>query len=257
MPIHRDATNSVKILNIPIDQIDLAGVLERCREWLSGSGGHQIATVNPEFVMTSQRDEKFAHVLQNTALNIADGVGLLYVSRLLFEKKLYRVTGVELTEQLAALCGEMGKTIYLVGAGPDVAEQTAEVLKKKHPSLIIVGAEEGIAAGMPESEREAANKELIENIVSVAPDVLLVAFGAPKQDLWIARYLSQLSSVKIAVGVGGTFDYIAGVVPYAPYWIRTLGLEWLYRLATQPHRFNRIVTATIRFPLAALLNSFK
>src|ERR1035437_9931683 len=112
-----NARDIVIILDIPIDRIDLSGVLTYCRKWLESDGGHQIATVNPEFIMTSQSNAEFAKALQDSDLNIADGIGLLYVSRMLHggEKKLSRVTGVELSEKLSELCADMEKKIYLIG----------------------------------------------------------------------------------------------------------------------------------------------
>jgi len=245
------------ILGVRIDRIRIWKLREQCRIWLSGDHKKgslaRVVTVNPEFVMEAQKNKEFRDVLNTADCAIADGIGLFFASLLLYgyKKRLYRITGVELTWLLAELCSMLGKKLYLVGGMKGVAEKAAIVLKKKYPSLQIVGAEEGIPHIVTRAST-AFQEGLCWRITDTAPDVLLVAFGAPKQDLWIATYAPLLPTVKIAVGVGGTFDYIAGVVPYAPQWVRDIGFEWTYRLLTQPHRWRRIVTAVILFPFTII-----
>ncbi|MEK7122610.1 MAG: WecB/TagA/CpsF family glycosyltransferase, partial [Patescibacteria group bacterium] len=185
-------------------------------------------------------------------------VGLFFASWFLhgWRHRLFRVTGVDFTWMLAELCAKQGKRIYLLGAGKGVAQKCALVLQKKYPSLQIVGAQEGIPKVVTKTS-DVYDRQLCEKIIAVHPDVLLVAFGAPRQDLWIAQNAHRLPGVRIAVGVGGTFDYLAGVVPYAPKWIRDIGFEWTYRLMTQPYRWRRIVTAVVRFPLTVFWMSFR
>lgn len=249
------------LLGVPVEILSKQEIFLLCKKWIleSSENSHcyQISTVNPEFLMEARKNQKFLQVLQKADLRIADGFGLVCASVLLygFKKKLFRMTGGELTDILAQLCAETGKKIYLIGADSGIAEKAAQVLQKKFPSLIIAGAEEGILKDAKDSSM--LSEKLCARISASGTDVLLVAFGAPKQDLWIAENRERLPGVKIAVGVGGTFDYLAGVVPYAPRVMRALGLEWLFRLATQPHRLNRIVTAVIRFPIAVMFEKFK
>lgn len=245
------------ILGVRVDRISLHELQERCRVWLSreehGSGCVRVVTVNPEFVMEAQRNTEFRSILNSADCAIADGIGLFFASLVLYgwQQRLFRVTGVELTWLLADLCSTLGRRLYLLGGGPGVAQKTAEVLRKKYSTLQIVGADEGIPQIVTQASR-LFQEDLCQRIANTTPDVLLVAFGAPKQDAWIAKYASLVPTVKIAVGVGGTFDYIAGIVPYAPQWIRDIGFEWTYRLMTQPHRWRRIVTAVVLFPLAVM-----
>lgn len=249
------------LFGVPIEIFSKQDIFLLCKKWIleSDENGHfrQIATVNPEFLMEARKNSGFLRVLQKADLRIADGFGLVCASVLLygFKKKLFRMTGVELADILARLCMETGKKIYLVGADPGVAEKAAQVLQKKFPSLIVAGAEEGMPKDLKDSSM--LSEKLCTRISASGADVLLVAFGAPKQDLWIAENKERLSGVKIAVGVGGTFDYLAGLVPYAPRVMRVLGLEWLFRLGTQPHRLNRIITAVVRFPIAVIFEKFK
>lgn len=250
-------------------KVNILGVLvsrtgiREAREYLSQSLAgryegllHQIVTVNPEFVMEAQKNPKFRNVLNGASLALADGVGLVLASVFLcgWKHRLLRITGVECVVMLARLCVRTGNHIYLLGAGPGVAERFADVLRRRYPNLHIAGAEEGIKKSESGNvNQESLDKEICQRITDAKTDVLLVAFGAPKQDLWIARNADRLSGVRIAVGVGGAFDYLADMVPRAPAWMRSIGLEWLCRLFSQPQRIGRIVTAVIRFPLAVLL----
>ena len=237
------------ILDVSIELFNKEEVLSLCQTWLYSSELHQIVTVNPEFLMESRRNHEFFNVLQKAQLRIADGFGLVLISRILYGKqgRLFRMTGVDLVYLLSDLCAQNGKSVYLMGGDPEVAGRAARALQKKYPSLIISGAEEGLP-----KQGGGSDDGLCQRIFAAQTDVLFVALGAPRQDLWIARNKEKLHGVSIAVGVGGTFDYLAGTVPYAPRIVRSLGLEWLFRLITQPHRLNRIFTAVIRFPIAVL-----
>lgn len=242
----------IDILGIHVDKTGIQELRGYCFELLTNTEQrppHQIVTVNPEFVMEAQRNNEFRDVLNNAGLALADGIGLVFASWFLrgWKNRLSRITGVDFTLMLAELCGKTGKSIYLLGAGSGVAKKAADILIQKYPTLRIAGAEEGIQKIIVD---HVFNEQICKRIVNAGADVLLVAFGAPKQDLWIAQNSWRLEGVRIAVGVGGTFDYLAGVVSYAPAWIRGIGLEWLYRLMKQSHRFWRIYTAVIRFPFA-------
>lgn len=248
----------VNILGVLVSRIGIREVRERFVQWLVGRHDgllHQVVTVNPEFVMEAQKNGEFRNVLNNSLLALADGVGLVCASVFLYgwKNRLLRMTGVECMVMLARLCARTGNSIYLLGAEQGIAERVAGSLQRRHVALRIAGAEEGIKkdeSGI--MNHESGDKEICRRIVDAKTDVLFVALGAPKQDLWIARNASRLPGVRIAVGVGGAFDYLADLVPRAPAWMRSTGFEWLYRLFTQPRRFRRIVTAVIRFPLAVL-----
>ncbi len=219
---------------------------------------HHITTINPEFLVEASKNKEFFSILNVADVNVPDGIGLMFAAKFLFGKsrKLPRVTGVDVTWRLVEFCAETGRSMYLVGAAKGVAEKVQDVLEKKFPTLNIVGAEEGIPKNTVHGSRftvvSEEDEKLCDRIRKAAPDVLLVAFGAPKQEVWIAHHRHDFPSVRIAVGVGGTFDYISGIVSYAPSVVRKFGLEWLYRLVIQPRRAKRIFTAVVRFPLAVL-----
>lgn len=238
--------HSITILGVRIDNVTLDEAAEQIAQFIAARTTHQIVTVNPEFVMEAQHNAAFAHVLRRAALAVPDGFGLLLVARWLGQPLQERVPGVELTERLAVLSARKGYRLFLLGAAPGVAATTARVLEQRFPGVMIAG----YYAGSPRPEDEATIRA---HVLAAKPDILLVAYGAPAQDLWIARNQALLQ-VPVAIGVGGTFDYLSGNVQRAPRWLRAIGLEWLFRLLRQPWRWKRIWTAVVRFPIAVWWN---
>lgn len=236
-PLH-----SITLLDVRVDDVTMDQALDMIAAFIDQGGPHHVVTVNPEFVMAAQRDPAFRAVLNAAQLAVPDGVGLNVAARWTGQQLRGRVPGVELCERLAALSAQRGYRIYLLGAAPGVAQTTAAVLERRFPGVVIVGC----FAGSPRLEDEA---EIRERIRVARPDLLLVAYGAPQQDLWIARQQPMLK-IPVALGVGGTFDFLSGRVVRAPGWMRRLGLEWLFRLIRQPWRWRRIWTAVVRFPLS-------
>lgn len=244
----RASVPRISILGIPVDNITEDEALVQIHGWITARTPQQICTVNPEFVMAAQHSRVFWRVLQTAALNTPDGFGLLLVARLRRTPFRARVTGIALTERIACEAAHHGWSLFLLGAAPGVAADAAATLCARYPGLTVAGC----YAGSPRPEDEAQ----IRRLIGVArPDLLLVAYGHPAQELWIARNQTLLG-VPVAIGVGGTFDEITGRVPRAPIWMHRLGLKWLYRLITQPWRWRRIVTAVPVFLWAALREQF-
>lgn len=235
---------SVSILGLPIHAVTTRETLEWMAAAIAERRPRQICTANPEFVMRAQRDSEFREVLKGADLVLPDGVGLLWAARWLGARLPERVAGSDLIYRIAEGGAARGWRLYLLGAAEGVAEKTAHLLAARCPGLNVVGT----FAGSPAASE--ANG-LIARIRAAQPDVLLVAYGAPQQDVWIARYRNRLN-VPVSMGVGGTFDFVAGVAQRAPLWVRRLGLEWLHRLWWQPWRARRIFTAAVLFPLAVL-----
>ncbi len=192
---------------------------------------HQIATVNPEFVMLARRDREFGEVLEGADLCMPDGIGLLWAARRLGQALPERVTGSDGLPIIAQEAAKQGWRLYLLGAAPGVAGQAAAVLAARFEGLSVAGT----FAGSPS---DADAPALVARIRAAAPQILFVAFGAPAQDLWIHRYKAELA-VPVMLGVGGAFDHLAGVRRRAPRWVQRLNLEWLFRLITQPWRWRR------------------
>lgn len=278
----------VDILGVKIYNLTMTEALDRIEEMILEGGKHQVVTANPEFLMLAQKDTDFRRILNQADLAIADGVGLLAAAKYLsmpvttvpvlreFQKitqgiwvgvsVLFRrenldaiveqIAGADLIMNLAKLSDKKGYSFYLLGGAHRVAERTGEVFASSFPGLKVVGADDG---GSIESNIEARAKEdqkIVDRINKTSPDILLVAFGAPKQEKWIARYLQQLR-VKVAIGVGGTFDYMLKSPPRAPQILRSRGLEWLYRLVKEPGRFRRVFAAFPLFPLRVAYHRLK
>ncbi len=223
----------VRILGVRVDDVTMDEAIERLEEMVSVGGPHQVVTVNPEFIMRAQQDAAFRQVLEEADLAIPDGQGLLWAARLLGRPLRQRVAGSDLVPALAAHSALRGYRLYLLGAAPGVAEQAAAVLRRQYPGIRIVGT----YAGSPAPAEEG---DIVARIVAVRPDFLFVAYGAPAQDLWIHRNQQKLQ-VPVAIGVGGTLDFIAGVRKRAPRWMQRLGLEWLFRLVQEPRRWRRML----------------
>jgi N-acetylglucosaminyldiphosphoundecaprenol N-acetyl-beta-D-mannosaminyltransferase len=232
----------ITLLGVRVDDVTMDETLAQIAAFVHQGGPHQIVTVNPEFVMTAQKHQAFAEALQRADLAVADGTGLTLAARWTGQQLRGRVAGVELCERLAGLSEQHGWSIYFLGAAPGVAEAAAAALKRRFPGMVLAGT----YAGTPQ---QADEPKIRQRILAAKPDILLVAYGAPAQDIWIARNQPQLD-VPVAIGVGGTFDYVSGQVLRAPMWMRRLGLEWLFRLIRQPWRWKRIWTAVVRFPVA-------
>ncbi len=240
----------IDILGISINNYYLAEVLNKIREFLNSDKQHYIVTTNPEFIMAARKDDEFRNILNKADLSIADGMGIKFAARYLGQKLKQRITGVELLWEIAKLAEQEGKSIYLLGSKKGVPEQAAFQILQKHPNITIAGAE----CGYRRWHRRIKDEKLVDMVNRRRPDILFVAFGHQKQEKWIYHNLPKMPSVKVMMGVGGSFDYISGKIKRAPKWMRTLGLEWLYRLMRQPWRLPRIITAVIRFSFAVIKN---
>jgi N-acetylglucosaminyldiphosphoundecaprenol N-acetyl-beta-D-mannosaminyltransferase len=239
--------NRIRILGLPVDAITYDEWLDLIRQWVDEPGTHQphhVCTINPEFIMIAQDDPNFRHILMRADLCVPDGVGLLWAAKHLGTPLPQRVTGSDGVPIIAERAAQEGWRLYFLGAAPGVADKAAEILRSKHPALQIVGT----YSGSPAPEEEDG---IVERVNRSGADILFVAYGAPEQDKWIARNLPRLQ-VKMAMGVGGSLDFVAGVVPRAPLWMQRLGLEWLFRLYLQPWRLRRMLRLP-RFVLAVLL----
>lgn len=234
----------ISILGVGVDNVTVDESVRLIDGMIAMQGCFQIATINPEFVMEAQRDVRVMHVLNNAVLATPDGVGIMWAARWFGTPLRERVTGVQLVDRVAKHAAIRGWRMYFLGAAPGVAERAAQVLRHRYKGLIVAGC----YAGSPSIIEEPFVREQLQD---AQVDILLVAYGHPAQELWIARNQTMLG-IPVAIGVGGTFDELAGVVPLAPAWMERFGLKWLWRLIQQPQRLNRILTATVRFPLAVI-----
>ncbi len=228
------------VLGVRADRVDMAEALARIEALIeqhrqSSAPTSQIITVNSEFVWTARKNAAFRETINQAALVVADGMGVIWASRILNCPFPERVAGSDLLPLLAERSARRGYRLFLLGAAPGVAEAAARVLQRRFPGLQIAGTYAG-------SPAPAEAEHILGLIRAARPDVLAVAYGAPKQDLWICQHRQVLGAagVGIAIGVGGTFDFIAGRVPRAPRWMRRVGLEWAFRVVCQPKRIWRV-----------------
>jgi N-acetylglucosaminyldiphosphoundecaprenol N-acetyl-beta-D-mannosaminyltransferase len=239
-------------LGIKIDEITKEQALQKMLEFLNDglpgetlakTGQYKIFTPNPEMIVKAQKDEYFKKVLNAGDLNLCDGVGLQIFTG------IKRIPGVDFMMELCQLAARQGRGVYLLGSGSDeVVEKTAENLQKQFPNLKIVGYDKGLMI----SENIQYPISNIQSINDSGADILFVAFGMGKQEKWIYENLNKIPNVKIAMGVGGSFDFISGKVKRAPLFLRQIGLEWMYRLIQEPRRFRRIFNATAKFTCLVL-----
>jgi N-acetylglucosaminyldiphosphoundecaprenol N-acetyl-beta-D-mannosaminyltransferase len=235
------------ILGVKVHALTNTQTLALIEQFIASRKAHQLVTVNPEFVVAAQHDEEFRQIINNAALALPDGVGLLKAARFLKTTPLpERVAGSDLVIRLAELSHQKGYRLYFLGGQEGVAEQAVSKLRAGYPNLEIAGCYAG-------SPALAENEAILQRILPTRPDVLLVAYGAPKQDKWIARNLDRLQ-IPVCIGVGGSFDFIAGTAKRAPGWVQRLGLEWLHRLVMQPWRWRRIWAAVPWFSWLVLRN---
>lgn len=248
-------------LNIRIDNLSKKQVLEKIEQFLcSEKKGYKIFTPNPEMIVDSSKDKYFQEILNSSDLNICDGKGIQLFSK----EKIKRIAGVDLMQDILNIAEQKNYSVYFLGSGQEkVIQDLKENIKNKYPKIIIAGANKGPKLDfMFLDEKEVIqvnpeeNNEIIADIIMTNPDILFVAFGHKKQEKWIDEHLRDLPNIKIVMGVGGSFDYLANKVKRAPSFLRFLGLEWFFRLIQEPKRLKRIYKALIIFPILVLKNKY-
>lgn len=234
--------NSIQVLGVRVDDVTLAEALAETDEFMHEPRLHQIVTVNPEFIMAAQTDANFARVLVASDMNLPDGANLLRAAQAQGTPLRERVAGTDFMWYLSGLAATVGWKIFLLGGRDGVGAQAAARLQARYRKLQIVGVYEGSP-----DDREAA--DILARINASGAEILFVAYGAPAQDLWIQEQRDKLPNVRVAIGVGGAFDFVARRVRRAPSWMQRVGLEWFFRLALQPWRARRqwaLVTFTLK-----------
>jgi len=242
-PPAAEGSERVELFDIPVDRTDMEGALRRIRQFVEERSPHMVVTSDSSAIVRSQSDQEFKQIMRSADLVTPDGAGVVWAARVLGLPIWERVSGVDLMQRVCELAAGEGYSVYLLGAQPGVAAAAAHNLAERYPGLRIAGTRHGYFT--PEEE-----PAIVGEIARLRPDVLFVAFGLPKQEKWIRRYLEELQ-VPVAVGVGGSFDVISGRLKRAPRWMQVAGVEWLYRSLKEPKRFKRL-GALPRFVLMAL-----
>lgn len=223
----------VNILGILVPKLTMDRAIERIELTIEQDGQElcHVITLNPEIAMACQHDASLRTIVDEAGLLTADGIGIVMVSRLRGTPLPERVTGCDMLYRLLERGNEKGWSFYLLGANETTSALAADVIRRDYPNVSILGRHHGFF-------KQEEEGELVEEIGVLKPDILVVALGAPYAERWIHKYKGVLHA-KIAIGVGGSLDVVAGTVPRAPMVWRKLNIEWLFRLLNQPSRWRR------------------
>lgn len=219
-----------KYLGVDVSPLSYEGIINDLRVRINGGKQSTIIAVNPEKVMSAQRDPKVKELINASTYQIADGVGILLAAKIKGGGITSRVTGVDMMARLLQFAESDGHSVYFYGAKEEVVTKAIANIQAQHPNIRVAGYTNGY-------EKDEA--ELVSRIHQSGAKILFVALGSPKQELWIRRNLKSLPNVQVFQGVGGSFDVFSGTVKRAPAPFRKLGIEWLYRLLASPSRFKR------------------
>lgn len=247
------------LLDVKIDNLKQEEIYQKIEFFLTENKFHQIATINPEFILEAQKDSAFKNILNGADLNVVDGIGIWF-AYLRFGKLLKtRVTGIDLMLKILTLADQKKLGIFLVANqnGLSTWQETREAILKLYPNLKINGRNIDCHSEQSDS---AVKESTLKNIRSldyarddiINCDIVFANFGAPFQE----KFLNSLKNdkIRIAMGVGGSFDFLTGKVRRAPKIMRQIGLEWFWRLVLQPQRWKRIWNAVIIFPIKVIFN---
>lgn len=231
------------MLGVGIDAVTLAGAAATVEGFVAGDRPRLVATANAEMVMAAQEDAELAAILAGADLVVPDGAGVVWAARHLGYAVPERVAGFDLAQELLARAAAAGWRVFFFGGAPGIADRASAAAAARWPGLAVAGVRHGFFT-------PAEDEGIMAAIKAAKPDILLVALGVPKQEKWLAARLDALA-VPVAMGVGGTFDVMAGTATRAPLWMQRAGLEWLYRLGREPRRIRRML-ALPRFVLRVL-----
>ncbi len=242
-------SDKVNILGVKIDKVNIEQAADTIMGYIREDGeAKAVYTPNSEIVMQGYRSEEIRDILNDAELLTADGIGVVYASKILKNPINERCAGYDVARALLEKMGKAGNSVYLFGSKPGVAEAAAENMCKEYPGLVIAGC----ADGYFDEDKE---EQIIADINMNAPDVLFVCLGAPKQEKWIYAHKKELNC-KVCMGLGGSLDVFAGTVERAPEFYQNHGIEWLYRLIKQPKRFFRMLDLP-KFGFTVLLKGKK
>ena len=220
------------VFSIPFDDVSLEEAAERAVAMSEERRSAIAVTPNAEILLAARRDARLRRILQCADLTVADGIGVILVSRLLGQPLTHRVPGIDLAAAVMAKLAGKGESVYLLGAKVGVGEQAAKRLQMRYPGLRIAGACDGYSHLY---EEETLRRE----INAACPALLLVCLGSPRQEKWLDENASRLH-FGLGIGLGGALDVFSGYKRRAPAFVRRIGLEWLYRLICEPQRIGRI-----------------
>ena len=227
------------VVGTAFDDFTLEEAVQNCMSIIESGGKGYVATPNPEIVMLAKKSAALAAALENAAMVLADGVGITIGAKIIGRPLRARIPGIDFMSAVFEKMAASGKSVFLFGAKPGIAEKAGERLAEQY-GLLIAGTADGYFTD---------SEHIINKVNEAAPDVLVVCLGAPKQELWMVENLERLN-VKVCVGLGGALDVYSGEVKRAPAAFRKMGLEWFYRLITDPRRIKRMIKLPVFIFLA-------
>ncbi len=242
------------ILGVKVDALNRQEVLARIGDFLGSKSGMFIATPNPEIILAARRDSSYRDILNSADLAVPDGIGLKLAAALLGQKIPERISGADLLPEIARMAAERGLSVGILG-GRDQAAADAAASALRERGVRVAFAAYGPSPS--DWNNPAVHEKMIAAMTAAAPAVLFVGFGHPKQERWIYAHRAELPSVRLFMGCGGAVDFLAGRAKRAPAFMRRAGLEWLWRLVSEPQRWRRILNAVIVFPFAVIYDSRK
>ena len=240
--------DKVNILGVWVDMVNIPRAVDKIMQFFDDDGLHKVYTPNSEIIMAAYKDDNFRDILNDAELLTADGIGVVYASKILGKPITERAAGYDILCEVLERIKGTSRSVFLFGGKPGVAELAEEKLKERFPGIVIAGTRNGYFK--PEEE-----EDIVSQINSSGAELLLVCLGAPKQELWINKYKDKLN-VKVARGVGGSLDVFAGTALRAPDFYCKHGLEWFYRLMKQPSRAGRML-ALPKFGFTVLIKGRK
>lgn len=223
----------VTILGVPVDAITMGEAVARIDSFIEKRTPVLVATANAEMLMRATHDGALRRILQGAAMVTPDGAGTVWAAHHLGYAMPERVAGYDMVQELMREAPAKHRRIFFFGSAPGVADKAKKKAEQLYPGIEIVGTRNGFFTAADEPA-------IIEEIKAAHPDILLAALGVPKQEKWLAKHLGELG-VPVAIGVGGTFDVMAGVMKRAPHWMQRAKLEWLFRGMMQPKRAGRLL----------------
>ena len=226
-----ERASTVALFGLPITNVTMSEAVARIEEAIASGQMHQIATANLDFARNALRDAYLQRVICDCSMVLPDGAPMLWAARLLGRPLRERVTGVDLIPELARLSAKSGYGIFLLGSDEKNTKGATEVLELRHPGTRVVGRYSPPVCTLDELD----DAEILRRIRVAAPTILLVAFGNPKQEIWIHRNRKRLK-VPVVIGIGGSLEMIAGSLKRAPRWVQRLQMEWFFRMAQEPLR---------------------
>ncbi|MFB6732274.1 WecB/TagA/CpsF family glycosyltransferase [Bacillus mobilis] len=241
---------TINIFDCPVASLTLQDTLKEIDKTIQEKTPTQHVVINAGKVVLMEEDSKLKKIVQSCKIINADGQSIVWAANLLGRPLPERVAGIDLMEELISLASKKGYSVYFFGAKNEVVKKVVEFYKRMHPNLKVAGYRDGYFNG-------DENQQIVEGIRKSKADILLVAFSSPKKEYWLAENLDELG-VPFSMGVGGSFDVIAGITKRAPLWMQKSGLEWFYRLIQEPGRmWKRYLVGNTKFIITVLKEKYR